>query len=172
MRDQASTLHVEADYALATWKQVFVIFWRGETTLAAVANVRRRVGEFGALHPEGTGLFSLVYEDSPLLNAKVGEGIAQFLREATHVRASALVFEGTGFRATTVRSVVKGMTMLARQRFSHRVFASLDEAGRWLMPSLAATGVPIGEPDELVAAIAQLRARVDRELSVASPAAG
>ena len=44
---------------------------------------------------------------------------------------SAVIFEGSGFKSAAVRGVVTGMTMLAQQRYPHRVFATIEEASGW-----------------------------------------
>jgi hypothetical protein len=48
------------------------------------------------------------------------------------VGRSSVVFEGEGFRAATVRSIVAGVSLFSRPDYPHRVFASVGAAARFL----------------------------------------
>ena len=56
----------------------------------------------------------------------------------TRIIASAVVFEGTGFRASVIRSVVIGISMLSRPKCPHMVFASTSAGIDWLSQQLNA----------------------------------
>ena len=45
---------------------------------------------------------------------------------------SGVAFEGSGFMAASVRSVVVGLTLLAKQTYPHRVFPNVKEASFWI----------------------------------------
>jgi hypothetical protein len=64
--------------------------------------------------------------------------------------------EGTGFRAAAVRSVVTGLTMLARQAYPHRVCSLPDAVSMFAQTLPAASGRAIN-PTALRAAIDELR---------------
>ena len=53
-------------------------------------------------------------------------------RYAQRTRASALVFEGGGFGAATVRAVVAGISMITPYPFPYKVFAHVSTAVDWL----------------------------------------
>jgi hypothetical protein len=84
----------------------------------------------------------------------VRQAVADFLAEgSTFIKCSAVLMEGAGFRAAAVRSVVTGLTMLARQAYPHRV-CSVPDAVTMLASTLpVASGQPIK--------IAALRAAID-----------
>ena len=70
---------------------------------------------------------------------------------------SAVVHEGTGFRAAAVRSVVTGLAMMANLPYPHKVFATVDDAGRWLHMNS-----PVGKKWEargLIEAVREVRER-------------
>ena len=74
------------------------------------------------------------------------------------------MFEGSGFRAAAVRSVVVGLTMLAKQGFPHKVFANLPDAADWLDAELAHTVADPFSARDLCRAIRELRARIPEDV--------
>jgi hypothetical protein len=52
---------------------------------------------------------------------QVRKALADLLTESHIIRCSAVIMEGTGFRAAAVRGVVTSLTMLARHEFPHRI---------------------------------------------------
>ena len=71
---------------------------------------------------------------------------------------SAVVHEGSGFRAAAVRSVVTGLAMMANLPYPHKVFANVDDAARWLNLSS-----PVGKDwndTALIEAVREVRSRV------------
>ncbi len=124
-------VHAEPDYALGSLGPVYVVIWRNETTLAGARHLASGFAEFrtpGKAH----GLVTIIEQGAPLPPAEPRDIIASFLKAASeHLVVSAVVFEGEGFRGAAVRGVVTGLTMLARQSYPHRVFATIDEASSW-----------------------------------------
>jgi hypothetical protein len=105
--------------------------WTRETTLAGVDELRRAVDERVAAHRK---IFVLIVTDKtcrpPSWEAR--DRIAQVMRQHKDtIEACALVFEGTGLAAATIRGVVAGLNMLARHPFPYRVFATLPDALDW-----------------------------------------
>jgi hypothetical protein len=137
----------DPDYALAHWRQVFLVLWRRETTLAGARHLDTACTAFARTQPGGIGLLTIVESGAPLPPAPARDAIASFLASGSaFIKCSAVVFEGSGFRAAAVRSVVTGLTLMARQAYPHKV-CSLEEAvamfGR-ILP--AATKVPFNPP--------------------------
>lgn len=61
------------------------------------------------------------------------DGIAQIVRKHSHaITGAAVVCEGTGFRATAVRSVVTAIHMASRSSHSSKVFSAPEAAIEWL----------------------------------------
>ncbi|WP_437562178.1 hypothetical protein [Sorangium sp. So ce542] len=150
------------DYVVATWRQIFCAIWRRETTADAVRRVHHACVEFAKQYPRGIGLLTVVEGEASLPPAGARKALASFLAQASSViRCSAVVFEGSGFRAAAVRSVVTGLSLLARQRFPHKV-CDIAEAGRMFAEILpAATGVGVSEA-ALRASLDELREAVGR----------
>lgn len=141
MAEPATTLFVDPDVAIITWRNIYAVVWRNETTLPASEMVHKRCEEFARRHPDGVGMLTVVTANAPMPPAESRERLARFMREGTYVMASAVAFEGTGFRAAAIRSVVTGLTMLARQPFPHKIFATLEDASGWLATQLREKGI-------------------------------
>jgi hypothetical protein len=161
---KAELLHLQDDYAMATYRDVFVIIWRHLTTIETCRLFRRELVDFGKKRSKGIALLTIVEERAPMPPTECRQSIAETLRDASdHILASAVVFEGEGFRAAAVRSVVAGLNMLARQKFPHKVFSDISEAGSWMH---ATVGTTLEQPFLVGAverAINELRASIATE---------
>lgn len=153
---------LEHDYCIATWAGIFILIWRNETTMDGVRALNERWDDFIRTHPSGAGVITIVEPDAPFPEAHVREALANFMRRSSSsMKSSAVVHEGTGFRAAAVRGVVTGLTLLARQPFPHRIFATVPDGCRWLAGSLRETAPELAyDPDQLIEAIRELRQRI------------
>jgi hypothetical protein len=161
-KQNAEALSVNEDYAFGGWRQYFVVIWRGETTMEAVDRLKTDFNAFAKTRADGAGFLTVVERHAPLPSGSVRDELARFLSAASILKASAVVFEGSGFRAAAVRSVVTGLTLLAKQPFPHKVFATVTQGSHWLVPEMnRAMGDAIGA-DELIDAVAVLRGQLDQ----------
>lgn len=151
----------QPDFALACWQHVFTVIWRRETTMEGAEQLRTECRAFAESHPRGIALLTIVESGAPLPSSGPRKAIAEFLGEASaFIKCSAVIFEGSGFRAAAVRSVVTGLTLMARQKYPHKV-CDLDEAVRMFAGILPqATGRGISEI-ELKSTLADLRVKID-----------
>jgi hypothetical protein len=125
-------LHFETstnDYVFAEWNRVVLAIWRGKTTSAALKH-----GESLFQRLEGPLLLLTIVEPTaplPPLDARV-ELVGVLKRAAGKIARSAVVFEGEGFRAASVRAVVAGVSFFSRPTYPHRVFGTVSAAARFL----------------------------------------
>ncbi|WP_437573812.1 serine/threonine protein kinase [Sorangium sp. So ce887] len=152
----------DSDYILASWRQIFCVIWRQETTYEGVRRLHDGCRRFAKQHPRGIGLLTIVESGASSPPAPVREALSFFLADASaYIRCSAVVVEGAGFRAAAVRSVVTGLSLVARQRYPHRV-CDLRKAGLMFADILpAATGLDVSV-DAFGASLGRLREAVDR----------
>jgi hypothetical protein len=151
----------DSDYCVATWGDVFIVIWRQETRLDAARGLDALLAAFGKERPRGCGLLTVVEQDAPMPTSEVRAAIAKFLNNGGGtIKSSAVAFEGTGFRAAAVRGVVTGLTMLARQPYPHRVFATVQDALTWLSSSLRETAQLELDANSLVEELRALRERI------------
>ena len=157
---EASLKVVTPDYCIATWSSVLVLIWRVNTTMDAVAAVRHEIEALGRAHPQGIGLLTIVEQAAPVPSSEARNGLARTLADfGKIIRHSAVVHEGSGFRAAAIRGVVTGLTMLARPPYPHKVFSTLDSAALWLASGLRAAGIDC-DAEDLSTAVRDVRVRV------------
>lgn len=157
----ATIQEVDANFCIASWRQLFVVIWRHDTNAEGLAALRRTFAQFAATHSP-IGLLTIVEAKAPLPPAQVRSGLASFLTEqGAHIKRSAVVFEGEGFRAAAVRGVVTGLTMLARPPYPHKVFGSIDDACAWLAPGLVGVSGVSLPTAQIWRALTDLRASLE-----------
>jgi hypothetical protein len=145
------------NYVLASWQQIFAVVWRNETTLDGVRALHSECSKFATKHPRGIGLLTIVSAGAPMPASPVRQAVAAFLAQGSlYIKCSGVLMEGTGFRAAAVRSVVTGLTMLAKQAYPHRV-CSVHDAASMLAHALTAAGGRTIDPAALRVAIDELR---------------
>jgi hypothetical protein len=155
----ARVVVLQDNHCIATWRGFVIIIWRRETTAQGVADLRQALQRLGPTST-GVGLLTIIEPNAPPPTSEVRDGLAAVLGEfGKLIKFSAVAFEGSGFRAAMVRGVVTGLTMLARMPYPHKVFAGVNEATQWLIPSLQRIGWR-DSAFELTEAVAELRRRI------------
>lgn len=131
---RAAALHdVTRDHIVLTWDRCVGVIWRRETTARGVEALSAAYRDHASRYPSGVYLLTIIEPGAPMPAPAERESIAVFLRMCGgRTRMSAVVIEGSGFRAAAVRSVVTGMAMLVRLPYPHEIFGSLEQAARWL----------------------------------------
>lgn len=154
--DELQVLSVSNTRAFATWRNTLVMISRLQMTIDEVTALDRHLRELAGHHPEGTGLLTVIEPTSPTPSLSLRAEMAGVFRRAQTLKVSAIVYEGTGFRESIVRSVVTSMSVLARLPFEYKVFASVLDACDWFLPRLP--DMPTGtDPDLLPDCIDDLR---------------
>jgi hypothetical protein len=158
MSEPALLLTVDDNHAVATWRRVFVHIWQMHATVAAARGSAVHLQRFAGRTPGAIGMMTIIKEHAPPPSPEVSREVATILRTAPGVRASVVAFEGNGFRAAIVRSVITGLAILARPPYPHFVTGTLSESSTWLIDALDTAGVePFARADELRAAIEALQ---------------
>ncbi|MBV1860269.1 MAG: hypothetical protein KUG77_17780 [Nannocystaceae bacterium] len=152
------------DFALGYWRDVFICSWRVRTTMEGAGQLVKHCAEFGTTRSSGIGLLTIIEANAPAPENDARAAIADFLGSAAYIRGSGVAFEGTGFRAAAVRSIVSGLTMLARQPYEHKVFDAVPATMTWLVPELSEHLSVDYSAGQAVDAVAGFRARVDAEV--------
>jgi hypothetical protein len=154
----------DADYCIATWYNMFVVIFRKETRMDVVQALPAHLKPFAAAHPHGIGLLTIIEQHAPAPPSEVRAAVARFLSNcAGTVKASAVAFEGTGFRAAMVRGVVTGVNLLARLPYPHQVFATVPDGANWLSRTAREVKDFAIDSPGLIAAVADLRTRINRD---------
>jgi hypothetical protein len=130
---KTNVLHCDPDLAIGASGDFVFTLWRHRTTVEGVRILANVVRHFVTGRTKGVGLFTIIEPQAKMPEAGSREQLAQMLKDASeHVLISCVAFEGSGFMAASVRSVVIGLTLLARQTYPHRVFPNVKEAALWI----------------------------------------
>ena len=149
---------VDADQALASWRTFFVLIWRNRTTVEGVRRASAELEAFARKHPHGVAMLTIVEADAPMPTTEARTTLGDMLRRAEEsLRCSALAFEGDGFRAAAIRSVVTGLALVARPSYPHKVFDSVRSAVEWLAPKAPSVAEETHPVDLVVAGIDEIR---------------
>lgn len=125
-------LHSDSDILVGISDDVFAVVFRDRTTVEGLNRIFRAFEDATRYRGRELALLTIIQSNARMPSTGTREPIARWLREVSEkVLISAVVFEGDGFVAASVRSVVVGLTMLARQAYPHRVFPSVKEASEW-----------------------------------------
>jgi hypothetical protein len=123
-----------SDVVIAVWDRVVVAVFRGRTTVAGLRSGREVIAQHAAACNGPILLLTLIEANAPLPHLDARVEIITLLKEANgKVERSGIVFEGEGFRASTVRAIVAGVSLFSRPEFPHRIFSSVGGAARFLV---------------------------------------
>lgn len=145
------------DYAMTSLDNLFITLWRVHTRLEGIEKYVKHVAALANQHATGIGLLTIVPPKAVPPESDVRGRLARAFSEAPNVMGSAICFEGSGLRATIVRSVVTGLTIISRPVFPHKVFASLEEGVTFVNEHLAAAGAPTLQNSRVVNEIVEWR---------------
>lgn len=125
-----------AAFALFTVEHCVVLVWKQPPVVAGIDECRRVFELMRTRRPKDKFAYLAIVESRAGTNmpADVREALSKMLHEFQHaISGSAIVFEGTGFRASIVRSVVAAINLASRLAFSSTVESDLATAARWIV---------------------------------------
>jgi hypothetical protein len=118
-----------------------VLIWHEHIVEAAIPPLREVFEQLRRAHgAAGFGFLTIIEKDTDIHTpAEVREGLSQLLAEyAPSLRAAAIAYEATGFKATIARSAITAINIASRARFPNRVFQRTDAALEWLVEYVGA----------------------------------
>jgi hypothetical protein len=147
----------EPGYGAGLWHNVFATIWRDAPALEQLQRLEAHQQEAARRCPAGFVAIAVLPSQHTNMSHELREA-AEHL--STHpspaLVAIAEVITGTGFVAATTRMIATGMALLNR-RTPVKLFASLEEAARWVSQRAGAVpGAAAFTPSELIAALAEL----------------
>jgi len=152
-------LRNEASHGIAFVGRTLVVHWQTETQGQAVAELASLLASL-ANESGSVALLQVIGDQATSPDGATRAALAAMLKaNETRIIASAVVFEATGFRASMIRSIVIGISMLSRPKCPHTVFESTNAGSAWLSQHLKASGSPHHSPEVIELAINRLRQR-------------
>ena len=131
-------------------------------TLAGVEAIGRGMAKLVARQQKICSISFVERKSGPGTAPEARDAVAEIVRKHDkNITGAAIVCDGTGFRATAVRSVVTAIHMASRASYASKVFASSEPALEWLQNT---RGTPDLDLKLLAQASVSLRARLKDQL--------
>lgn len=125
------------EFAVCTLDNILLLMWKLPPVLEGVERCEAAAAELRQTHPNSKIGFITYVEPSAQDGtppAPVRTALAKFLKEnAKQFRASVVIYEGTGFKATIVRSVVTAIQVASNLSFPASVASSRYDGATWLI---------------------------------------
>lgn len=135
-------------------------------TLEAVDAIARGMAKLEHRYGKLSTLAIVERKSGPNTLPEARDGITEIVRRHAHcITGAAVVCEGTGFRATAIRSVVTAIHMASRSSHSSKVFAAAEAAVEWLAGTRTDGAIDV---KLLLEATGVLRARLQAQLARAA----
>jgi hypothetical protein len=135
------------DVAVATIGQFVLLLWRHQIVAPGVGWTREAFARLlRNREPVGKLIFLTTVESGCDVSTptEVRKGIADLLQTYEDTLAcAAIVFEGSGFGMTIVRSVITAIYIASRSRFPNSVFSDVGSAVSWMRPHAERGGISI-----------------------------
>jgi hypothetical protein len=139
--------------------RVCVAIWRGAATPERFEDQRAGLAEVVRNHPDGAGFLCVIEPTSAPPSDRLRRASIEMITvHKDRLKCVAVVIEGEGFRAATVRGVISGMRLI----FPHgkppaSAFSKVGESVGWMQQH-----VRIVMPELVIRGVEELRSLLDR----------
>jgi hypothetical protein len=131
-------------HSIGRYEGVLICVWRDAPTLATLDTVRRAFSVMLEVRPGGAGVLGVALQGMPTLgNAERQATSAMFADLGRHAYYVASVIEGDGFWASTSRSVMTAISIVAHRPCPLRIFRHVTEAADWQSRFPGAAAAPL-----------------------------
>lgn len=132
-------------------RNLHVVVWYDAPTAEQMHEFGRRAEAIRERNPDGTGLMNLVVSGTPRFGADVREAAREHTERGIHNIGAAHVILVEGLLASAVRGFLGTIVLLGRPKNPTKVFATIDDAARWMTGNCAKIGGQTWGADELAA---------------------
>lgn len=162
-----SIISQSEDSTTASHQDLLFQFWHHETTSEGIVSFERGLRAISKAFSPGVRVVIIVEPSARLPSKLLRNQIAQMMsRSRRKIRVTALVYEGSGFGAASIRAVVTGLNIVSRHPFPYRVFSSVSSALAW-SPMKNSTSESASAATDAIKLVQRFRS-MRRKLSVAS----
>lgn len=122
---------------LAVWSNLVITDMRGGVRREHIPEIVKGYRSMQKLYPEGLVALTLIPHGLPVADSeRRGEASKMLETFAGVIRQISIVLEGTGIWAGTMRTVLRGMTIVARNPCGMKVHEDVTAAARSLAPQI------------------------------------
>jgi hypothetical protein len=140
---------------ICTWQNLVIIVWRAAGTGPAVEQLARITSQMRVTHPEKVSHIHIVKNRAGMPDSAARATLVKIMHDhAAGIANCAVVVGGIGFWASTMRSAITSMRLLAPRSFEMRLHAASTEILTWLPAAHEQrTGIPL--PHAVLSALLQ-----------------
>lgn len=155
---KSEVLYVGPDHVVALYSGVLFMVIQDDPRPDVLEHQQRWLRKLKADSPDGSGYIVVLRSDVPAPKESARTNIRRVLVEfGSVVNAGAIVVEGTGFVAATLRSVLSLINLASRPTYPLKVFSSVSEASYWLPRQIGGKKRPVS-PLDLIGVIEEVKA--------------
>jgi hypothetical protein len=132
-------------FCCSVWQNVSILIWADRATKEALGRIQRVTKRMIEGYPNGHSNVAFVLDGVKPPTPEAREIFTRLYNErVSHLKCLAVILEGTGFWASTLRSSVTNMQLEARRTTAIGQYTSIEELATWMAPIHAErTGVTI-----------------------------
>ena len=155
MEGATSVVAFDSDWASGRWRNILVLVWRGQTNFARAKRAIALAKDMAAEHAAaGMGIIIVVESKALVPDADARPVFVAGMRECgPSIRGAAYVVTASGFGGAAIRAAISGLSLVAREPYPTRVFATPNDAAKWLSTTLRDV-----TPEQIVTAVERVRA--------------
>jgi hypothetical protein len=144
--------------AFGSCGNLFISVWRGANTAENLRLQGRHLTDFVRRRVGNSGFLCVIEESSPVPNQDMRELHTEVLRKlGSDLGCIGCVIEGGSMRASVVRSVLVGISILQRTQQATSYFANATAAHEWMQRRLSTATTAVA----VQSAIDSIRAAID-----------
>ncbi len=139
-----SSLHPQtvASYVVDTFEACVILWWRTEVSVEGARTAEKQFRRLKHADPNRkVGFITLLNREMDISTPPdARKEVARLLRQYDDfIGAAGIVYEGSGFQATAVRSIITAINLASRSSFPNKVFASHQLACAWTAGRIGST---------------------------------
>ena len=156
LRHGAEIVAADGSYLVGRVSNVLFSSTKGPTSMEGLAAADALSDRVLDEYPDGVAMLMIAEASSSMPSGEARAKISAMTRRmAPHIRAMALVFEGTGMWMSSMRMVSRTMMMAVPKKFPMDIFPTVEDAAPWICAYL--DNQMRVQPHELAAIVARAR---------------
>jgi hypothetical protein len=135
--------------AMAHWRNISLVVWGTQATMPLAEEFEKLATQLYESH-RVTSTVHLVIHNAPIPTPDA-RALLEALTErfTSRLVCHATMVQGTGFRASTMRSFLTGVALIQRRKFKAKTFANIHDLATWLAPAHSAGSGEACDAEEL-----------------------
>lgn len=150
----------DENQSMAIFRNVLLHVAHKELFLKDIEHLSDALDELLSRCPSGIGIVTVVEESAGTPQGAARDAMGRLAAQvAWGVACNAIIIEGDGFQAATMRGFAASMNWMIRRSFPHQTFASVVDAAPWVARLLPPYNKIVMRPSDLEKAFDELRNR-------------